>query len=322
MDDRKKKALIYAVIAVLVAAGLFVGLRGCTAMPWNSKAASGGMVSVSITQDFGRRIVKTGQVRPRSGATAMDLLKEIATVRTEYGGGFVSSIDGLSSTAEPGSRKDWFYYVNGILSGEGSGQFVVRAGDRVWWDLHDWSAGSFMAAVTGSYPQPFSRGYSKEPQKTTAVYGDGMESLARDTGKHLSAGGADVIYSGDARGFQKGAAGPSIVFMTVKEAEGTRWVTRSLGPPGKPGSLLSIEGGRLVALDKAGNPSPAPSELEAAVIATGTGMGDACPVWLVLCDGEAGAALARQVLVTRPGQLELKVGVAMDSSGRTYPLPR
>jgi hypothetical protein len=221
--------LIYVIAIVAVAGGLFVGLRGCTFMPWNGKAAGNGMVSISITKDYGRGLMKSGQVKPGAGDSDLDLLQKIARVQTEYGGGFVSAIDGLSSTSGQTGRKDWFYYVNGVLSGEGSGQFTARPGDAVWWDFHDWNSGDFVASVVGSYPQPFTRGYSAEPQKSTLVYGAGMESLARDVGGYLAGKGASVGYSGGAKTFKAGRGGPSIVFLSLKEASGTPWVTDMLG---------------------------------------------------------------------------------------------
>jgi hypothetical protein len=278
------------------------------------------MVSISITRDYGRTMLKSGQVKPRTGDTDLDLLQKIAKVQTEYGGGFVSSIDGIASTSGQGGRSDWFYYVNGVLSGEGSAQFVARPGDAVWWDFHDWRSGDFIASVVGSYPQPFSRGYSAETQKSTVVYGQGMETLARDVGAYLARKGAKVQYSAGAGTFNKSADGPAIVFFTLKEAAATPWAMAMLGDQGK--TFAGIENGQLVALDASGKESALGPPVRAAIVSKGTGMGDPSPIWLVICDGEAGAAGARSALVTDPASLALKVGAAIGSDGKTYALPR
>jgi len=312
--------LIYVIAIVAVAGGLFVGLRGCTFMPWNGKAAGNGMVSISITKDYGRGLMKSGQVKPGAGDSDLDLLQKVARVQTEYGGGFVSAIDGLSSTSGQTGRKDWFYYVNGVLSGEGSGQFTARPGDAVWWDFHDWNSGDFVASVVGSYPQPFTRGYSAEPQKSTLVYGAGMESLAREVGGYLTGRGASVAYSAGEKTFKAGRGGPSIVFLSLKEASGTPWVTDMLGKKGK--AFVVIDNGKLVALDASGAPSALGTPVRAVIVSKGSGMGDSSPVWLVICDGVSGVSGARGALVTDPGSLGLKVGAAVGSDGKIYALPR
>ena len=49
----------------------------------------------------------------------------------------MQSINGLAGDA---ARHDWFYYVNGIEAAAGAASTAVHRGDRIWWDLHDWSA--------------------------------------------------------------------------------------------------------------------------------------------------------------------------------------
>ncbi len=85
----------------------------------------------------------------------MRMLQRWFAVQTRYGGGFVESIDGLSGDS---SHHDWFYYVNGIEAPEGAAGTAVHRGDRIWWDLHDWSQTDSIPAVVGSYPEPFVHG--------------------------------------------------------------------------------------------------------------------------------------------------------------------
>ena len=88
----------------------------------------------------------------------MSLLMRNAKVTTRYGGGFVQSIDGLAGGSEGGQPVDWFYYVNGVEAHEGAAERNVRAGDRIWWDRHDWSQTDDVPAVVGSFPEPFLHG--------------------------------------------------------------------------------------------------------------------------------------------------------------------
>jgi len=88
----------------------------------------------------------------------MSLLRRNASVTTRYGGGFVQSIDGLEGGTQAGAPRDWFYYVNGVEATKGAADTTVHAGDRVWWDLHDWSQTDDVPAVVGSFPEPFLAG--------------------------------------------------------------------------------------------------------------------------------------------------------------------
>ena len=70
----------------------------------------------------------------------MRLLQRNFDVDTRYGGGFVQSIDGIAGGREAAAPVDWFYYVNGIEAPRAPRRRKLRAGDRVWWDRHDWGA--------------------------------------------------------------------------------------------------------------------------------------------------------------------------------------
>jgi Domain of unknown function (DUF4430) len=96
--------------------------------------------------------------------TVLRLLERSFRVTTRYGGGFVQSIDGHSGTS---SRRDWFYYVNGLEASMGAAGTAVHKGDRIWWDLHDWSATNSISAVVGSFPEPFVHGTGGRRLPTT-----------------------------------------------------------------------------------------------------------------------------------------------------------
>ena len=77
----------------------------------------------------------------------MELLERHLRIGARYGGDFVESIDGLSGSS---SHLDWFYYVNGVQAPQGAGTTAVHRGDRIWWDLHDWTTTDSIPAVVGS----------------------------------------------------------------------------------------------------------------------------------------------------------------------------
>lgn len=113
-------------------------------------------VSLTVTRGFGsQQIAVVNRPRVPGSETVMRMLERSFTVGTRYGGGFVQSINGL---APAGSDTDWFYYVNGVLAPRGAANTSVHAGDRIWWDLHDYSATQNVPAVVGSFPEPFVHG--------------------------------------------------------------------------------------------------------------------------------------------------------------------
>jgi len=114
---------------------------------------------LDVTESFGSESLRSLRAPEAHGEqTAMSLLERNAAVATRYGGGFVQSIDGRSGGHEGGHPIDWFYYVNGVQAAKGAADTDVRAGDRVWWDLHDWSQTEEIPAVVGSFPEPFLSG--------------------------------------------------------------------------------------------------------------------------------------------------------------------
>jgi Domain of unknown function (DUF4430) len=92
------------------------------------------------------------------GETAMRILQRHGDADTRYGGRFVNAIEGIRSSSSGVSRRDWFYYVNGIEADVGAAEKRLSPSDRVWWDYHDWSAAMRIPAVVGSFPEPFLHG--------------------------------------------------------------------------------------------------------------------------------------------------------------------
>jgi hypothetical protein len=136
---------------------LLVIVAGCGFGP--AEKQSGGSVTVTVSTDFGRdRLAPTSRQTARKGETVMRLLQRSFDVTTRFGGNYVQEIDGVSGGREDGRRVDWFYYVNGIEASTGAGERKLHAGDRVWWDHHDWESAMRVPAVVGAFPEPFRSG--------------------------------------------------------------------------------------------------------------------------------------------------------------------
>lgn len=128
-------------------------------------------VTVIVTQDFGKQLVLEQEVEIGTDTNAMAALQMVADVETKYGG-FVNSINGISS--EYGglshTKKDWFFYINGIASNLGARDYILQNGDVEHWDFRVWSYHQFIPAIIGDYPQPFMSWYQGKTKPTWVVY--------------------------------------------------------------------------------------------------------------------------------------------------------
>jgi hypothetical protein len=136
-------------LLALTAAGL---LAGCGLGPGRTPTG----LQLQITREFGAQPMRSlSAPRAEGQETVMSLLMRNTSVATRYGGGFVQSIDGHAGGFRGSEPLAWFYYVNGVQAPKGAAETNVRPGDRIWWDLHDWSQTEEVPAVVGSFPAPF-----------------------------------------------------------------------------------------------------------------------------------------------------------------------
>lgn len=114
--------------------------------------------------------------------TAMDALTQKCEVETNYGGAYVTTINGLKES----SSDYWYYYINGFLADEGAGAYMLRNGDVEQWDYHAYGA-PFIEATVGAFPETFVYGYNGEIYPTIVVYEDGFEGEADVVKEYLYA---------------------------------------------------------------------------------------------------------------------------------------
>lgn len=153
-------------LTLLVAAA---GLAGCGAGVGKGKA------QIWVTRDQGATVLLTGTAP--AGLTALQGLDRVASVKTGYGGAFVTAIDGLAGSRL--GQRDWFYYVNGYESDRGAASYRLRAGDIEWWDRHSWRGQRRVQVVIGAFPEPFIHGYDGRRRSAAVRYQPGFRSLAR-----------------------------------------------------------------------------------------------------------------------------------------------
>jgi Domain of unknown function (DUF4430) len=142
-----------------------VAVAGCGLGPGKDQ----GDVSLTVTRDYGRRMLLEKTDSIKESDTVLRVLDRNADITTRFGGGFIQSIDGLAGGQSGGRSSDWFFYVNGIESPIGSAEYDLSGGDRIWWDYRDWTAAMRVPAVVGSWPEPFAHGFEGRQWTTHPV---------------------------------------------------------------------------------------------------------------------------------------------------------
>jgi Domain of unknown function (DUF4430) len=274
-------------------------------------------VAVTVTRDFGT--VPVGSVVEHSvpgSQTVMRLLERSFRVSTRYGGGFVESINGLSGTS---SRRDWFYYVNGIEASLGAAGTGVNKGDRIWWDLHDWSATDSIPAVVGSFPEPFVHGINGRRYPTTLECASDTGSACQRVTSELDAIGVKVASQAPGAG-GSGTDSLAVVVGTWRDVQGEFAASLIEQGPGSSGIYARFGGGAdgstLELLDPHGQ---AVRTLGAgAGLIAATANSSTAPVWLVT--GTDGAGVSAAAAALTPARLRDHFALAVE--GQTdFPVP-
>jgi hypothetical protein len=305
---------LLALVAAVLLAGCGLGA---------GKTPSG--VRLVVTRDFGAQNLRSQRsLDVRGQETVMSLLRRNADVTTRYGGGFVQSIDGHSGGHEGGEPVDWFYYVNGVEASKGAAESNVHAGDRVWWDLHDWEQTDYIPAVVGSYPEPFLNGIEglRLPVKVECV--DPEADACRTVAARLRDAGVPVA---------RAALGPAGAGKDVLRVLVGTWTQLRREPgaqalergPGASGVYvrMSADGKTIELLDARGR---AVETLNgSAGLIAATRYSEQAPEWLVLGTDPAGVDLAAHDLDEAKLRDHFAVALSAGRSatgGSVLPLPR
>ena len=169
--------------AALLALALVL-LTGC-----GHERSTSGKASLWITRDRGATVVLTRTVP--AGLTAMEALDREADIDTSYGGRFVQSIEGLEG--DRSSRRDWFWFLNGIEADRSAADYRLRPGDVEWWDLRSWGSRMREPVVVGAFPEPFRHGYDGKVLPTAIRYAPTQARGARVLGRFLGATSVEPV---------------------------------------------------------------------------------------------------------------------------------
>lgn len=300
-----------AVAGALLLLGVALAAAGCGLGP-GSKVGS---VDLTVTRDFGATKVAEASGEATESDTVMRFLESETEIETRYGGGYVKSIDGLEESERDGHPYDWFFWVNGVISPTGAAEVPLEGGEKIWWDIHNWSSSEGAPAVVGSWPAPFTTGWEGHAP-VVVVECDGGGAACGTVTKALEGEGVKV-GSGSSSGSKSAIrvlVGP---WSQIRSDPAAGLVDEGPGESGIYAEFESSQGtDRLVGLDEDGAKARTFGADAGLVAATRRFEGP--PVWLVTGGSAAGVQAAAASLDT--ADLRDHFAVASEA-GTVTPLP-
>jgi len=172
--------ILLAGLGIFLAVGFAVPYLFSVREPHNNASSN---ATVIITSDYGKTLLDERQFDPALGLTGMEMLRNMTSVETRYGGMYVYSMYGLRSDLS--KRLDWLYYVNGVYMDRGLASYKPRAGEVVQVDYHYWGSYSASPGFLSGYPAKLIFGLQGQKDNTTIVAGGEASENARELAKVL-----------------------------------------------------------------------------------------------------------------------------------------
>ena len=271
-----------------------------------------GTVDLTVTREFGAVKMSEASGEANESDTVMRFLEGQDEIETRYGGGYVKSIDGVSEDERNGHPYDWFFYVNGLESPIGAAEVSLHGGEKIWWDIHDWSASEHVPAVVGSWPAPFTTGWEGH-EPVVVVECEGGGAACGTVTKALEDEGV-TIAKGSPKGAIRVLVGPWARLRSDPAASLLE------DGPAESGIYADFEGSgsssRLVGLDENGKKARS-FGAEAGLVAA-TRHYEGPPVWLVTGGSGAGVRAAAEALDSADLRDHYSV---VSEAGAVTPLP-
>jgi len=173
--------VLLAGLGIFVAVGLIV--PHISSGPKGDGNASAN-VTVVITRDYGKILLQMAQFPPTSGLTAMEMLHNMTSVETRYGGMYVYSMFGLKS--DLAKKLDWLYYVNGVYMDRGLASYRPQQGEVVQVDYHYWGSYPPSPGFLSGYPAKLAYGLHGKKSNITIVAGREVRKEAEDLARVIT----------------------------------------------------------------------------------------------------------------------------------------
>lgn len=275
-------------VRTLAAVALLASVAsGCDRVAQEPPASDAPAARIVATEDLGRETLLDVRVAPDQ--PVLRALRGATEVETAYGGGFVAGMLGRES--DLGARRDWRYWVDGVLAERGAADTVLREGQEAWWDFHRWDGIGDPWAVVGQWPAPFAgREIAADPPLAGAL-GEAGATIVDDSSWRVRVGEDAAL-----------------------ERREPAWA-RADADPARAGLGARIEGARAFVVGAGGEWEVVPGG--AAVVAAvpvATRPADGVLLAVAGVDADAARAAAR-ALAARPEIVRLRVAVVLDAEG-------
>ncbi len=287
------------------------------------KIETGNEIQLMVTRDYGASYLGNYSIVSVEKMSVMEILKSNLKVETAYGGGFVSSLEGLKNGGTVGGmRQDWFFYVNGIASNRGADQVSVTGGDRIWWDYHGWKTGVAQTAVIGSYPEPFINGINRGNNQVTIMATPESKIWAEKLAGQLKNNGSQMTVTDIDNNRLVNRNGPIIVIGKWSQLADCS-VLKALNDAGaRNGCGMQFDEESLKLLDNTGQVKNEVGDGWGVIVASGRGLGDSAPLWLLVGNDEGAVEQIVKILINEPNKTAGRFGVAVGPGGQVLNLPR
>lgn len=291
--------------------------------PESKNAAPNPAVDLLVTRDFGSKAIFEQEVKYKEGATILDILQAHLRVETAYGGSFINAINGLQSSSGAGGQKrlDWFYFVNGIACEVGVLDYDPQNAASIWWDYHSWQTGPANSAVIGSFPEPFRHGYRGKLKPTILMSSPddvkGRQALQKTMETHRV---SQIITAKLDEERIKNREGPTIVLGKWDDLKKIKYLEDFNRAYQRNGSAIHFTEQGLDLLDYNGQVVKKLKGSTGVIIATGEGLGDDSPLWLVSGTDDKATEKALYILVEHPEKIKHLYGAAIVGE-EIIPLP-
>ncbi|MCG8401339.1 MAG: DUF4430 domain-containing protein [Firmicutes bacterium] len=281
-------------------------------------------VTLWVTRDYAFEQVYGGKAALIPDDSVMDIMQAgNLEVTTQYGGGFVESINGLASgyTGKDKETRDWFFYINGIIASVGAVDYRPAGGDVIWWDYHDWGRAIFTPALIGAFPEPFLGGYKGDNPGTLVLAAAGYEEQGNELAECLRHWGVENV---EVRPYCREKVAHRdritlVVGLWEQFADQRFWQGAQKNRQ-KTGLFVEFNRDYIAALNMSGEIVERHSEDAGAIVATGAGMGDPTPLWLVTGLDRAGLDGAVDIITGNPGAIKQRFG-AVVAGGKVIGVP-
>ena len=275
-----------------------------------------------ITDQSSDALFETEFANPKH-LNVLQILNEHVTVKTKFGGAFVSSLSGFDKEFKEREGAQWFYYVNGIMSPVGAVEYHPTESDHIWWDCHGWGGDRFLGAVVGAYPEPFVSGYGGKVSPTVVWAAQGFEAEAQALTKTLSGFGVTTAkVSSLTRDSSFDIENSiSICIGPWAKLEENNSLADMFKNGNKLGIFFTAEDGKIIPLNWNGGRG---NFLEKAgiIFAAKSAFQGVNPVWFITGTDESSTREALDLLLNHPDQIKKRPGIFLAGGAiSNVPLP-